>query len=273
MINSDNIKNELTKIFKDFESLNEIHNEINLNLVSPKNIDIPNITNLFKEIEIFHNDLLYEIECNQNKSYNQKNINEKFENIEKIFLNYNLLKKEISNFEIQLLDKKTDYEGLLFIVENHNDEIVSINKKIEDNSVELSKALLELEDHKKNYFNNISDSEEDIEERDLNNSLNLEEYEDHPLHKIYIDFLDFSEQNSFFERYLKNALKCEKIKLEKSQREILKFKESFMEYKRDFVSKLNSVKTLLKYIEKDVDSLLEEAIVTNKNKNKNKKNI
>ena len=42
-----------------------------------------------------------------------------------------------------------------------------------------------------------------------------------------------------------------------------------MKYKRNFVSKLNSVKPLLKNIEKKVNLLLEEAIVTNKNKQKN----
>lgn len=262
MINSDNIKKELTKIFEEFESLNEIQNEINLNLVEPKNFNIPDITNLFKEINIFYNDLLYEIECNQNKSYNQKNINEKFEDIEKIFLNYQLLKKDISNFEINLLDKKTDYEGLLLAVEHYNDEIVKINQKIEDNKNEFSKALSELEANTKNYFSNLSNSEEDIEERDLN----IEDLEHHPLYQSYIDF---SEQNYLVDIDLKNDLKYEKIQLEKWERAVLKFKESFMEYKRDFVSKLDSVKPLLKYIEKEVNLLLEESIVTNKNKQKN----
>lgn len=111
MINSDKIKNELRKIFEDLESLNDIDNEINLDFVEPKSIDIPDITNLFREVDIFHSDLLYEIECNKNKTYNQTTINENFEKIEKSFLNYQMLRKDISNYELEILDKKTTYQG------------------------------------------------------------------------------------------------------------------------------------------------------------------
>jgi hypothetical protein len=270
MINSDNIKNELTKIFEDLKSLNDIDNEIQLDFVEPKSIDIPDITNLFREVDIFHSDLLYEIEFNKNKTYNQKTINENFEKIEKSFLNYQLLRKDISNYEVQLLDKKTDYQGFSSHIENLNNEITNIRQQLIDHENECNQALLELRQREKDFHSDSLNSIEDLEELDSNNSSNLSatDFDNHPLHKVYNDYSNFSDLMDIEKNNLKNSLNLSVKDLEQTNDKLSNFSNSFVEYKKEFISKINSVKPILTIIEKDINVFLNSYIVKNKPTNK-----
>lgn len=266
MINSNNIKNELTKVFEDLESLNEIDNEINLDFVEPKSIELPDVTNLFREIDVFHNDLMYEIECNKNKTYNQKTINENFEKIEKSFLNYQLLRKDISNCELEILDKKTDYQGFSSHIENLNNEITNIRQQLIDHEKECKQALLELRQREKDFHNDSLNSIEDLEELDSNNSSNLSatDFDNHPLYKVYNDYSNFSDLMVIEEKNLKDSLNLSIKDLDQTNDKLLKFSDSFVEYKKEFISKINSVKPILTIIEKDINVFLNSSIVKNK---------
>ena len=270
MINSDKIKNELKKIFEDLKSLNDIDNEINLDFAEPKSIELPDVTNLFKEIDVFHSDLLYEIESNKNKTYNQKTINENFEKIEKSFLNYQLLRKDISNCELEILDKKTDYQGFSSHIEDLNNEVSNIRQQLIDHENECKQALLELLQCKKDFYGDSLTSIEDLEELDANNSSNLNEtdVENHPLYKVYNDYSNFSDLMATEEDNLKSSLNLSIKDLEKRNEELLKFSNSFVDYKKEFISKINSVKPILTIIEKDINVFLNSYMVKNKTINK-----
>ena len=228
MINSDKIKNELRKIFEDLDSLNDIDNEINLDFVEPKSIDIPDITNLFREVDIFHSDLLYEIECNKNKTYNQTTINENFEKIEKSFLNYQMLRKDISNYELEILDKKTTYQGFSSHIENLNNEVTTIRQQLIDHENECNQASKELIQYKKDFYGDALTSIEDLEELDSNNSTNLSatDFDSHPLNKVYNDYSNFSDMMGIEKNNLENSLNLSVNDLEKTDEALLKFSNS-----------------------------------------------
>lgn len=111
---------------------------------------------------------------------------------------------------------------------------------------------------------------EDLEELDSNNSTNLSatDFDSHPLNKVYNDYSNFSDMMGIEKNNLENSLNLSVKDLEKTDESLLKFSNSFVEYKKEFISKINSVKPILTIIEKDINVFLNSYTVKNKPINK-----